>query len=111
MSKKCPGCGFFTLACQCKKDDNYCGCCNRVISDCSCEHTNHYRYPYVSKDDSDNEKDIRCNHSDSDHGNSCGNDDGGNSDGGNSDGGNSGGGNSGGGDDYSGGNNSGGDDD
>ena len=106
MSKKCPGCGFFTLACQCKKDDNYCGCCNRVISDCSCEHTNHYRYPYVSKDDSDNEKDIRCNHSDSDHGNSGGNDDGGNSDGGNSDGGNSGGG-----DDYSGGNNSGGDDD
>ena len=108
MSKKCPGCGFFTLACQCKKDDNYCGCCNRVISDCSCEHTNHYRYPYVSKDDSDNEKDIRWNHSDSDHGNYGS---GGNDDGGNSDGGNSGGGNSGGGDDYSGGNNSGGDDD
>ena len=98
MSKKCPGCGFFTLACQCKKDDNYCSGCNRVISDCCCGHSNHNRYPYASKDDSDNEKDIGCNHSDSDHGNY--------SNGGNSDGGNSGGG-----DDYSGGNNSGGDDD
>ena len=99
MSKKFPGCGceFLTLACQCKKDDNYCRCCNRVISDCSCWHENHNRYPYASKDDSDNEKDIGCNHSDIDHGiyGSRGNDDWGNSEGGNS----------GGGDDYSGWNN------
>ena len=54
MSSKCPGCGFYTLACQCKKDDNYCGKlpdengehhgCERVISDCSCDHRDHYTY-------------------------------------------------------------------
>ena len=54
MSSKCPGCGFYTLACQCKKDDNYCGKfpdergeghgCDRVISDCKCDHNDHYTY-------------------------------------------------------------------
>ena len=24
MSSKCPGCGYYTLACQCRIDDNYC---------------------------------------------------------------------------------------
>ena len=94
MSQKCRGCGFYTLSCQCKKDDNYCGACKRIISDCRCnDHHDHYRYPYTYKDDSDHEKDSPCNRSGSDHGN--------NSYGGNDDGGN----------DYSGGNNSGGDDD
>ena len=45
MSDKCSGCGYYTLACQCKKDDNYCGCCHRVISDCRCnDHNDHYSY-------------------------------------------------------------------
>ena len=45
MSSKCPGCGFYTLACQCNKDDNYCGRCGRVISDCRCDdHHDHYTY-------------------------------------------------------------------
>ena len=43
MSSKCPGCGFYTLVCQYRIDDNYCGKirdydshghgCDRVISD------------------------------------------------------------------------------
>ena len=44
MSDKCPGCGYYTLACQCKKDDNYCRDCGRIISDCRCNHHDHYRY-------------------------------------------------------------------
>ena len=45
MSDKCPGCGYYNLACQCKKDDNYCSCCQRVISDYRCnDHNDHYRY-------------------------------------------------------------------
>ena len=45
MSDKCPSCGYYNLACQCKKDDNYCRCCQRVISDCRCnDHNDHYRY-------------------------------------------------------------------
>ena len=44
MSEKCSGCGYYTLSCQCRKDDNYCGC-GRVISDCHCnDHNDHYRY-------------------------------------------------------------------
>ena len=92
MSKKCPGCGFFTLACQCKKDDNYCSGYKRVISDCSCwDHHDHYRYPYANYDDKDNDNghDSPCNRSDSSgNGNysSGGNDySGGNDDGGDDD--------------------------
>ena len=45
MSEKCSGCGYYTLACQCRKDDNYCSGCGRIISDCSCKnHNDHYRY-------------------------------------------------------------------
>ena len=66
MSQKCRGCGFYTLACQCKKDDNLCGGCKRVISDCRCgdEHKYHNRYPYTTqKDDYEDEKDAPCNRS------------------------------------------------
>ena len=62
MSDKCPGCGYYTLACQCRKDDNYCGHpdCQRVISDCHCDdHNDHYRYDNASLDKYDN--DDPCN--------------------------------------------------
>ena len=49
MSSKCSGCGYYTLACQCKKDDNYCAC-GKVISNCSCTHTNHYKYEEHNED-------------------------------------------------------------
>ena len=59
MSEKCPGCGYYTLACQCRKDDNYCGC-NRVISDCHCDdHHDHWRYDNENTDKYDN--DDPCN--------------------------------------------------
>jgi hypothetical protein len=55
MSEKCKGCGYYTLACQCKKDDNYCGGCNKIISNCSCKHSYHEYYPraqeYNNNDD------------------------------------------------------------
>ena len=57
MSDKCSGCGFYTLACQCRKDDNRCGGCGRMISDCTCgsSHTDHWRYdnPYTYKYEND----------------------------------------------------------
>ena len=75
MSSKCSGCGFYTLACQCRKDDNYCGKldpdpdkdkdenshgCNRVISDCYCnDHNDHWSYDNPSTDKYDN--DDPCN--------------------------------------------------
>ena len=58
MSEKCPGCGYYTLACQCRKDDNYCEKpdCQRVISDCHCDdHNDHYRYDNDSNDKYDND--------------------------------------------------------
>ena len=74
MSGKCPGCGFYNLACQCRKDDNYCGKiddydthgngCDRVISDCHCEHNDHYSYDNPNTDKYDN--DDTCNGQDSD---------------------------------------------
>ena len=77
MSSKCPGCGFYTLACQCRIDDNYCRKmgsdnrdhphpgCDRVISDCRCDdHHDHWSYDNPSTDKYDN--DDPCNQSDSD---------------------------------------------
>ena len=59
MSSKCPGCGYYTLACQCRKDDNYCRC-DRVISDCHCDdHNDHWTYDNPSSDKYDN--DDTCN--------------------------------------------------
>ena len=68
MSSKCPGCGFYTLACQCKKDDNYCGKipdddtygrgCDRVISDCRCDHKDHYAYGERSDEGNCNDNDY-----------------------------------------------------
>ena len=65
MSEKCPGCGYYTLACQCRKDDNYCRGCGRIISDCSCYgHNDHYRYDNAETYKYDN--DDPCNGSESD---------------------------------------------
>ena len=45
MSDKCPTCGYYTLSCQCKIDNNYCKQCQRIISDCRCnDHNDHYPY-------------------------------------------------------------------
>ena len=43
---KCSWCGYYKTACQCRKDDNRCGHCGRMISDCTCDssHTDHWRY-------------------------------------------------------------------
>ena len=78
MSEKCSGCGYYTLACQCRKDDNYCGKiededkkehthgCDRVISDCRCDdHNDHYSYDNAETDKYDN--DDPCNLSGSDN--------------------------------------------
>ena len=78
MSSKCSGCGFYTLACQCKKDDNYCNRidCQKIISNCSCDdHNYHYRYPDNVKDSSEPVDDT-CNQSDASNGNDndCGDD-------------------------------------
>ena len=59
MSSKCSGCGFYKTACQCRKDDNLCGCCGRVISDCSCGHKDHWSYDNKNLDTFDN--DDPCN--------------------------------------------------
>ncbi len=72
MSSKCPGCGFYTLACQCRIDDNYCGKhepdkedgnkhgCGRIISDCHCDnHHDHWSYDNPNLDKFDN--DDPCN--------------------------------------------------
>ena len=103
MSSKCSYCGYYKTACQCRKDDNYCGHCHRVISDCSCRcHNDHWRYDNPKLDTFDN--DNPCNgpvvdgrygdYGGNDGGNeSGGNDDGGNDSGGNDDGGNDSGGN------------------
>ena len=73
MSSKCSRCGFYTLACQCNKDNNYCrrfpdeenkqrDGCDRVISDCYCDdHKDHYTY-------GDPSPDGNCNGDDSDGG-------------------------------------------
>ena len=46
---------------QCGKDDNYCGSCNRVISDCRCSsHHEHSSYPRAS----DNDDYRNCNNND-----------------------------------------------
>ena len=76
MSDKCPGCGYYTLACQCRIDDNYCKKiehtdypdgqdhgkphgCDRVISDCNCDHNDHWSYDNPSTFKYDN--DDTCN--------------------------------------------------
>ena len=58
MSSKCSGCGYYKTACQCRKDDNYCGFCHRVISDCRCgsSHHDHWRYDNPKLDTFDNDK-------------------------------------------------------
>ena len=72
MSSKCSRCGFYTLACQCNIDNNYCGRfpdeenktrsgCDRVISDCKCDHKDHYTY-------GDPSPDGNCNGDDNDDG-------------------------------------------
>ena len=87
MSSKCSGCGFYKNTCQCRKDDNYCGGCKRVISDCRCgsTHHDHWRYdnPNLDKFDNDEPCNISNDGNHSDGGNYS---DGGNgSDGGNDD--------------------------
>lgn len=75
MSEKCSGCGYYNLACQCRKDDNYCRDfgtdkdekhgCDRVISDCRCDdHNDHWSYDNANTDKYDN--DDTCNKSDDD---------------------------------------------
>ena len=56
MSDKCSGCGYYKTACQCRKDDNYCGQCGRVISDCRCgsSHQDHWSYDNRNLDTFDN---------------------------------------------------------
>ena len=87
MSSKCPGCGFYTLACQCNKDDNYCRRfphedgkprygCDRVISDCRCDdHKDHYTYGDPSPDGNCNYTGYSGNDNCSSGGNSDGGDD------------------------------------
>ena len=71
MSEKCSGCGYYTLACQCRKDDNYCRDfgknrgCDRVISDCRCDdHNDHWSNDNDNTDKYDN--DDPCNQSEDD---------------------------------------------
>ena len=52
MSDKCRVCGYQNLAWQCKKDDNYCSCCGKIISNCSCTHHGHYSYEPPEERDS-----------------------------------------------------------
>ena len=91
MSDKCSGCGYYKTACQCRKDDNYCGQCGRVISDCRCgsSHQDHWSYDNRNLDTFDN--DNPCNgpvvdgRYDDGNASDGGNDDGNASDGGNDD--------------------------
>ena len=66
---KCPGCHYYVTACQCRKDDNYCSLCKRIISDCKCtNHSDHYRYDNPSTYKFDN--DDPCNIENDDNNNS-----------------------------------------
>ncbi len=61
MSDKCPTCGYYTLSCQCKVDNNYCNSCNRIISDCRCnDHNDHYTYGASSSSPNCGGSDARC---------------------------------------------------
>ena len=58
MSEKCKGCGYYTLACQCKKDDNYCRGCNKIISNCFCKRSYHEYYPRAQEYNNNDENNF-----------------------------------------------------